>query len=104
MLRTLASIEAEFRGGGVWLLDTQMRERDAFRATFSFGGALANLDAAQVGNVKAAVANARALADEVVSILRAGASGRFVLQAKNCRRCRCGHATSPAITPPGVSA
>jgi chromosome partitioning protein len=69
--RTLASIEAEFRGGGVRVLDTHMRERDAFRAMFSFGGALADLDAGQVGNVKAAVANARALAEEVVGILKA---------------------------------
>jgi chromosome partitioning protein len=69
--RTLASIEAEFRGGGVRVLDTHMRERDAFRALFSFGGALADLDSAQVGNVKAAVANARALAEEVVGILKA---------------------------------
>jgi len=53
------------------VLATQMRERDAFRAIFSFGGALADLDTAQVGNVKAAVANARALAEEVVGILKA---------------------------------
>jgi hypothetical protein len=35
------------------------------------GGALADLDAAQVGNVKAAVANARAVAGGVVGILKA---------------------------------
>jgi chromosome partitioning protein len=69
--RTALAIEAEFRDGGVRVLDTQMRERDAFRAIFSFGGSLAELDAAQVGNVKAAVANARDLAGEIVGLLKA---------------------------------
>jgi chromosome partitioning protein len=47
-----------------------MHERDAFRAIFSFGGTLESLDRAQVGNVDAAVSNARAFAAEVVAKLR----------------------------------
>jgi len=47
-----------------------MHERDAFRAIFSFGGALADLDPVQVSNIAAAVANARAFAREVIALLR----------------------------------
>ena len=68
--RSLQAIETEFAKGVVRVLDTQMHERDAFRAIFSFGGSLSDLDRSQVGNVPAAIANARAFATEVLSILK----------------------------------
>jgi chromosome partitioning protein len=68
--RTLQSIEAEFVHSGVKLFGTQIHERDAYRAIFSFGGALAELEPAQVSNLAAAVANARAFAGEVVLLLK----------------------------------
>jgi chromosome partitioning protein len=58
------------RPAGVKVLDVQMHERDAFRAIFSFGGSLADLDPTQVSNMPAAVANARAFAREVIALLR----------------------------------
>lgn len=70
--RTLRHIEAEFAEHGVAILETQLHERDAFRAMFSFGGTLATLDPAEVGGLKAAKANARAFAGEVVGLLRDG--------------------------------
>jgi chromosome partitioning protein len=36
--RSLQAIETEFANSGVRALDTQLRERDAFRAIFSFSG------------------------------------------------------------------
>jgi len=45
-----------------------------FRAIFSFGGSLSDLDRGQVGNIPAAIANARAFAAEVLSILTSGAA------------------------------
>jgi chromosome partitioning protein len=51
---------------GVSVFETQMHERDAFRAIFSFGSSLADLDRGQVGNFPAAIANARAFAAEVL--------------------------------------
>ncbi len=42
--RSLQAIEAEFANSGVRVLHTQMHERDAFRAIFSFGGSLSDLD------------------------------------------------------------
>jgi chromosome partitioning protein len=68
--RSLQAIEAEFANSGVRILETQMHERDAFRAIFSFGGSLSDLDRSQVGNVPAAIANARAFAAEVLAILK----------------------------------
>jgi chromosome partitioning protein len=53
------------------VLDTQMHERDAFRAVFAFGGSLQNLDKDQVSNIPAAINNARALVGEVVGMLKA---------------------------------
>ena len=44
--RSLRAIADEFAQAGVRVLATQMHERDAFRAIFSFGGSLADLDPA----------------------------------------------------------
>ena len=51
---------------------SQLDARDAFRAIFAFGGTLADLDPAQVTNIKAATANALAFAAEVVAVLKGG--------------------------------
>jgi chromosome partitioning protein len=72
--RSLQAIEAEFANSGVRVLETQMHERDAFRGIFSFGGSLSDLDRSQVGNVPAAIVNARAFAAEVLSILKPAAA------------------------------
>jgi len=70
--RSLTSIEAEFAENKVRMLGTQIHERDAFRAIFSFGGTLQGLDTTQVTNIPAAVRNARDFAAEIVSILKDG--------------------------------
>lgn len=74
--RTLQAIEGEFAQGGVPTFKTSMNERDAFRAIFAFGGSLSNLDPSQVSNVPAAVANARAFAAEVISLLKPSAAAK----------------------------
>jgi chromosome partitioning protein len=68
--RTLRHIRAELERAGVPILDTQMHEREAFRAIFSFGGTVESLKADQVGGLEAAVRNARAFAAEVVAMLK----------------------------------
>ncbi len=68
--RSLQAIETEFAQSGVRVLETQMHERDAFRAIFAFGGSLSGLDRSQVGNVPAAITNARAFAAEVLAVLK----------------------------------
>ena len=71
--RSLQSIESEFAQNEIQMFATQIHERDAYRAIFSFGGTLAGLDPAQVTNIKAALANARAFAAEVVALLKGAA-------------------------------
>lgn len=68
--RTLQHVRNEFERNGVPSLVTQMHEREAFRAIFSFGGTLAGLSTDQVSNPGAAVANSRALAAEILGLLR----------------------------------
>ena len=69
--RTLKHIRAELEGAGVPILSTQMHEREAFRAIFSFGGTVESLRPEQVGGLDGAVANARAFTAEVVALLKA---------------------------------
>jgi chromosome partitioning protein len=71
--RTLQSIEAEFAANNIPMLNTQLNERDAYRALFAFGGTLAGLDPAQVSNITAALLNARVFTQEVVTMLKAQA-------------------------------
>jgi chromosome partitioning protein len=71
--RTFQHIRSEFEVHAIPTFETQMNERDAFRAIFSFGGTVGALDRAQVGGVAAAVNNARAFAAEVIEKLRSEA-------------------------------
>lgn len=50
--------------------ETQIHERDAYRAQFSIGGTLSALSPVEVRNIDAAVINARAFAGETVAMLR----------------------------------
>lgn len=71
--RTLLHIRDEMMRNNVPVLDTQMHEREAFRAIFSFGGTLRNLSAGQVSGLDAAQKNAQALAVEIVGVLKGAA-------------------------------
>jgi len=78
--RTFRHIRNEFVAHGVPSFQTQMHERDAFRAIFSFGGTIESLDSSQVGNIPAAVSNARAFAAEVIAKLRQDATQMEALE------------------------
>src|SRR5690242_10264205 len=68
--RTLRAIEAEFRKAGIRVFNTQIHERDAYKAIFSFGRMLSDLDQDQVRNVPAAAANAKEFMVEVVNLFK----------------------------------
>jgi chromosome partitioning protein len=68
--RTLQHIKAEFAKHSVPAFAVHMHERDAFKAIFSFGGTLQNLNPRLVRNLDGAMNNARALAGEVIDLLR----------------------------------
>jgi len=74
--RTLQNIELQFSESGTPMFGTQIHEREAYRAMFAFGGTLAGLDPAQVSNIAAARANARAFASEVLETLKKALSAR----------------------------
>jgi chromosome partitioning protein len=67
--RTLKSLEQDMLQQGVPLFGTALHERDAFRAIFSFGGTLSDLDTNAVSNVASALNNARQFTAEVVALL-----------------------------------
>lgn len=67
--RTLKSLEADLLKQGIPVFGTALHERDAYRAIFSFGGALSGLKPDLVRNIPAAIGNALEFMTEVVSIL-----------------------------------
>jgi chromosome partitioning protein len=72
--RTLQHIKNEFAKHSVPAFTVHLHEREAYRAIFSFGGTLESLNPKMVNNLAAAIRNARALAAEVVSLLRPAAT------------------------------
>lgn len=80
--RDLKEIRAQFTGNGVPVFDTQIVERAAYRALFSYGGTLKTLDTKEVSGIAAALTNARAFASEVISILKQNEVPAPMKQAK----------------------
>lgn len=69
--RTLAHIEKGLVAAGIPVFDTELNEREAFRAMFSFRQPLAGLNTSEVANLDKAIANAEQFAKEVIAALRA---------------------------------
>jgi chromosome partitioning protein len=74
--RTLQSIIGELAQKNLPVFETQVHERDAYKAIFAFGGMLSDLDAGQVPNIPTAVTNARAFAAEVLAMLKQSAPAK----------------------------
>jgi chromosome partitioning protein len=68
--RGMAHIQKSMKEAGVPVLKTELNEREAFKAIFSFNRKLGDLDPQDVSNVDKAVANAQAYMNEVVALLR----------------------------------
>ena len=71
MPKTLRHIEARFQELDVPVMQTQLFDREAFRALFSFGGTLAGLADKGVSNLDTGLRNARSYTAEVIERLRA---------------------------------
>jgi chromosome partitioning protein len=67
--RDLKSIEAPLNEQGVPVYQVRIIERAAYRALFAYGGTLSTLDQSKVSGVPAALANAKAFADETIAML-----------------------------------
>jgi len=68
--RTLAHIEKGLVAAGIPVFDTELNEREAFRAMFSFRQPLSGLNPSDVANLDKAVVNAEQFAQEVIAALR----------------------------------
>lgn len=68
--RTLAHIEKGLVAAGIPVFDTELNEREAFRAMFSFRRPLAGLNPSEVANLDKAIGNAELFAQEVIEMLR----------------------------------
>jgi len=68
--RTMGHIQDGLTDAGVPVFITQLHEREAFRAIFSFRQTLENLDGGDVSNLDKAIANAEQFAIEVIERLR----------------------------------
>ena len=69
--RTMGHIQDGLVDAGVPMSTTQLHEREAFRAIFSFRQTLEELDPRDVSNLDKAIANAEQFAVEVIEQLRA---------------------------------
>lgn len=69
--RNMKDIAANLKTAGVPVLKTELHEREAYRAMFSFRQPLEHLPAKEVSKVEKAIANADALAEEIIETLRA---------------------------------
>lgn len=74
--RTQAHIQNGLIGAGIPVLETELNERDAFRAVFSFRQTLDGLSAAEVPNLDKAKRNVWEFVEEVVERLKAEEGGR----------------------------
>jgi chromosome partitioning protein len=68
--RTLSHIEKGLVAASIPVFDTELNEREAFRAIFSFRRPLAGLNSSEVANLDKAIVNAEQFAQEVIATLR----------------------------------
>jgi chromosome partitioning protein len=68
--RTFQSIEDQFASNNIPMFKTHLHEREAYRAIFSFGGSLKDLNESDVSNIKGAMINTHAYVGEVVGLLK----------------------------------
>jgi chromosome partitioning protein len=74
--RTLSHIQNGLIGAGIPVFETELNERDAFRAVFSFQQTLDGLKPADVANLDKAKLNVWAFVEEVVARLTTELGGR----------------------------
>jgi chromosome partitioning protein len=80
--RTFQSIEGQFEEKNTPMFETQLNERDAYRALFAFGGTLNALDPAQVSNIPAAILNAHNFTREVVDLVKPKSAAKKTKQVE----------------------
>jgi len=80
--RGLAHIQNGLIGAGIPVLETELNERDAFKAVFSFQQTLDGLSAADVPNLDKARLNVLEFRHEVLERITVGQGGREEIENK----------------------
>ncbi|AOI94149.1 chromosome partitioning protein ParA [Burkholderia pseudomultivorans] len=70
--KTMKHLTASFESAGINLFTTELNEREAYKAMFSFAVPLGDLDPKEVSNLDKAITNAEEFASEVIAKLREG--------------------------------
>ena len=70
--RTLKHIFTEFRNSGIEMFNTNLIDREAFRAMRSFGGSIYDLNKKEVSGIDKAITNSQEFAKEVKLKLKQG--------------------------------
>jgi len=68
--KTLTHIKNEFQNHNIHIFETQLYEREAYKAIFSFGGTLQNLDCTKASNIEKAILNINTLTKEILIYLK----------------------------------
>jgi chromosome partitioning protein len=76
MSRDTKFIRKTFEDAGIPYMETELNERAAFKAMFSYRQPLETLDRTEVSNVAKAIENAEAFTVEVIALLRAAAQDK----------------------------
>jgi chromosome partitioning protein len=79
--RTLQAIMSDLRTNELAVFETEINERDAYKAVFAFGGTVAELNPRDVPNIPAALVNARAFTAEVLEVLKQNAPAKAEIEA-----------------------
>lgn len=73
--RTTSHIQNSLASAGIPVFKTELHEREAYRAMFSFKQPLDGLKPEDVANIPKAIINAEEFAQEVIAMIRAGEGG-----------------------------
>jgi len=68
--KTLLHIQDEFKSHNIHIFKTQLHEREAYKAIFSFGGTLQDLDFSKTSNIEKAINNINTLTKEILMFLK----------------------------------
>lgn len=68
--KTLQHIQSEFLSHNIHIFKTQLHEREAYKAIFSFGGTLQDLDSSKTSNIEKAMVNINSLTKEILNFLK----------------------------------
>lgn len=80
--RTSTYLMNSFREAEIMMFNTELHEREAYKAIFAFNQPLSALDPKSVANIEKAIANAQEYAAEVIELLRANSEAAAAAEGR----------------------